>query len=102
MSASLAERLCRAGPSSSNTISSQGDVYAKIIEGVIEASKVDFEENGVSSITLQEMKQVSQCSLGVFSCDACVLLRSLSAAFAISLDISVAYPVCVKEKGWSH
>jgi len=37
----------------------QGDVYAKIIEEVVEASKGDFEENGVSSITLQELQQVS-------------------------------------------
>jgi len=37
----------------------QGDVYAKVIEEVIEASKADFEENGVSSLTLQEMQQVS-------------------------------------------
>lgn len=39
----------------------QGNVYAQIIEKVIEASSNDFEEFGVDSSTLEEMKQVSGC-----------------------------------------
>lgn len=37
---------------------SQGDVYAKIIEEVIESSRTDFEEHGISPTTLQELQQV--------------------------------------------
>jgi len=48
----------RATIQSANNMS-QGDVYAKIIEEVVEASRADFEENGVSSLTLQELQQVS-------------------------------------------
>jgi hypothetical protein len=37
----------------------QGDVYLKIIEEVVEASKNDFEESGVGQGTLNELQQVS-------------------------------------------
>ncbi|KAK3710699.1 hypothetical protein LTR37_010118 [Vermiconidia calcicola] len=40
-----------------------GDVYAKIIEGVIAASKVDFEEHGIGQDTLQELQQEWQSKL---------------------------------------
>ena len=36
----------------------QGDVYAKIIEDVIQASSTDFEESGVSQSTLLELQKV--------------------------------------------
>lgn len=50
---------------------SQGDVYAKIIEEVVEGSKADFEEHGISSTTLQELQQVRsrQFRYGKRSCN---------------------------------
>ncbi|PWW78666.1 transcription factor IIA, alpha/beta subunit [Tuber magnatum] len=40
-----------------------GEVYQRIIEEVIEASIIDFEEAGVNASTLQELKQVWQSKL---------------------------------------
>lgn len=37
----------------------QGDVYAKIIEDVVDMSKGDFDDNGVGQGTLSELQQVS-------------------------------------------
>jgi hypothetical protein len=37
----------------------QGDVYEKIIQEVVDASKNDFEESGVGQATLNELQQVS-------------------------------------------
>ena len=37
----------------------QGDVYEKIIQEVVDASKNDFEESGVGQGTLNELQQVS-------------------------------------------
>jgi hypothetical protein len=39
--------------------SEQGDVYEKIIQEVVDASKNDFEESGVGQATLNELQQVS-------------------------------------------
>jgi hypothetical protein len=39
--------------------SEQGDVYEKIIQEVVDASKNDFEESGVGQGTLNELQQVS-------------------------------------------
>jgi transcription initiation factor TFIIA large subunit len=36
-----------------------GNVYAQIIADVIDASRVDFEENGVDESVLEELKKVS-------------------------------------------
>lgn len=40
----------------------QGDVYEKIIQEVVDASKNDFEESGVGQGTLNELQQVSNDS----------------------------------------
>jgi hypothetical protein len=40
----------------------QGDVYEKIIQEVVDASKNDFEESGVGQGTLNELQQVSNHS----------------------------------------
>ncbi|KAF2483778.1 transcription factor IIA, alpha/beta subunit [Neohortaea acidophila] len=40
-----------------------GDVYAKIIEEVVQASSTDFEESGVSQLTLQELQKEWQSKL---------------------------------------
>ena len=36
----------------------QGGVYAKIIQDVLEASQVDFEEGGVDQSTLDKLRKV--------------------------------------------
>lgn len=36
-----------------------GNIYQQIIQDVIEASRVDLEENGVDEGILEELKQVS-------------------------------------------
>jgi hypothetical protein len=40
----------------------QGDVYEKIIQEVVDASKNDFEESGVGQGTLNELQLVSNHS----------------------------------------
>ena len=40
-------------------VEEQGDVYEKIIQEVVDASKNDFEESGVGQGTLNELQQVS-------------------------------------------
>lgn len=37
----------------------QGDVFQKIIDEIVQASQADFEENGVNQQTLVELQQVS-------------------------------------------
>lgn len=37
----------------------KGDVYSRIVNEVIDSSRVDFEENGVDPVTLEELKTVS-------------------------------------------
>lgn len=41
------------------TVNSKGDVYAKVIKEVCDASRIDFEEGGVDSSTLELMQTVS-------------------------------------------
>ena len=43
-------------------VEEQGDVYEKIIQEVVDASKNDFEESGVGQGTLNELQQVSNDS----------------------------------------
>ncbi|RMY44098.1 hypothetical protein D0864_15696 [Hortaea werneckii] len=50
-------------PDSKMTNHLVGDVYAKIIEEVIEASKHDFDDTGVGQGTLSELQQVSRLLL---------------------------------------
>lgn len=58
----------------------QGDVYEKIIQEVVDASKNDFEESGVGQGTLNELQQVSNDSR------ACLLLFHLQAACTNARD----------------
>lgn len=43
----------------------QGQVYKKIIDTVVEASRTDFEENGVSNDVLLALQEVSMFALSV-------------------------------------
>ncbi|KAM0720609.1 hypothetical protein Q7P37_004746 [Cladosporium fusiforme] len=59
-----------------------GDVYEKIIQEVVDASKNDFEESGVGQGTLNELQQVSANQSSCFSC-----LPFFSISFLRTMDV---------------
>jgi hypothetical protein len=58
----------------------QGDVYAKIIEDVCTASRNDFDEHGITTATLDELRAVRILSFGIPSLLALLGLRPRAAS----------------------
>lgn len=55
-----------------------GQVYEAVIQGVIDAVRVDFEENGVEDGVLEDLKKVRQTRIPVpVSLPACVSMRTV-------------------------
>lgn len=70
----------------------QGSIYATVIDEVINSSRVDFEEAGVNSLTLDDLKKVSLIFLVVVEVLLLLLLLELfilsSTVFFFSLSLS--------------